>query len=131
MSSSVLSIPTVATLPTEALAGGREVRVLGAEGVAVDAVGLHGTAQVRAMGDWFEVGRVRAAPIPAEVVELQTFGDRADEVLVGQAVDALHPTRPAADADHSVAVAAGPSPEPAVVRLDGDPSHQAINQHGL
>ena len=74
------------------------------------------TERVFSPGDRLEVCRIDTRAIPTEVVELETFGDRADEELVGDAVrlhlDAmanheLSIARPAAR--HPLPTVAGPS----------------------
>src|ERR1700685_4696539 len=62
------------------------------------------TANVFLLGDRFQVPRVDARGIAAQMVEHQTPADLAALQLVGDAVSQANASPPAAEAEHSVAV---------------------------
>ena len=72
-------------------------------------------------GDRFEVIRIDAVPDAAQMVELESFGDRANHPLVGHTVSGSNIVRP--DSEQAVALPSdAPIPQPALrCFLDLDP----------
>jgi hypothetical protein len=96
------------------------MRVFRRELVAVDAVSalrLLAPPHVFSMGDRFQVRRIDARPVSAQVVEIQTIWDRPNESLIDEPV--ARELTSARNPNPCVAVAADHAADPATIRLLG------------
>lgn len=78
---------------------------------SIDGAGAHASEDVDLASHRLQMGRVDAVTDSTQVVELQTFGNRPDELLIRQPMDELGP-------EQAVPIAMSrASPEPARLRL--------------